>query len=197
MTITINEEICNNNNLTFSEALVLLAIKSGNLQETIDSLLKKEAIILDIYNEYLITQRWEDILSNIILKSDKIKQPDTRIEDLTQKLMNIFPKAKKVGTCHYFRGNSKDISLRLRKFFKLYGSKYSDEQILNAATQYVKSFNGDYTYMRILKYFIWKDEKKLNQNGELYIEETSDLASYIENEGQEDSIENDWTSTLR
>ena len=51
--------------------------------------------------------------------------------------------------------------------------------------------------MRILKYFIWKDEKKLNQNGELYIEETSDLASYIENEGQEDSIENDWTSTLR
>ena len=197
MTITINEEICNNNNLTFSEALVLLAIKSGNLQETIDSLLKKEAIILDIYNEYLITQRWDDILSNIILKSDKIKQPDTRIEDLTQKLMNIFPKAKKVGTCHDFRGNSKDISLRLRKFFKLYGSKYSDEQILNAATQYVKSFNGDYTYMRILKYFIWKDEKKLNQNGELYIEETSDLASYIENEGQEDSIENDWTSTLR
>ena len=160
-------------------------------------MLKKEAIILDIYNEYLITQRWDDILSNIILKSDKIKQPDTRIEDLTQKLMNIFPKAKKVGTCHYFRGNSKDISLRLRKFFKLYGSKYSDEQILNAATQYVKSFNGDYTYMRILKYFIWKDEKKLNQNGELYIEETSDLASYIENEGQEDSIENDWTSTLR
>ena len=60
-----------------------------------------------------------------------------------------------------------------------------------------KKFNGDYTYMRILKYFIWKDEKKLNQNGELYIEETSDLASYIENEGQEDSIENDWTSTLR
>ena len=48
MTITINEEICNNNDLTFSEALVLLAIKSGNLQETIDSLLKTEAIILDI-----------------------------------------------------------------------------------------------------------------------------------------------------
>ena len=51
--------------------------------------------------------------------------------------------------------------------------------------------------MRTLKYFIWKDEKKEGSDGKRYIEEVSDLASYIENAGQEENLRNDWTSTLR
>ena len=50
--------------------------------------------------------------------------------------------------------------------------------------------------MRALKYFIWKDEKKVGQDGKKYIEEVSDLASYIENANQEDGLSNTWTSTL-
>ena len=50
--------------------------------------------------------------------------------------------------------------------------------------------------MRILKYFIWKDEKKINEDGERYIEETSDLASWIENAGSENSNQN-WEVELK
>lgn len=50
--------------------------------------------------------------------------------------------------------------------------------------------------MRALKYFIWKDEKKMGSDGIKYIEEVSDLASYIENAGQEDDLKRDWTSTI-
>ena len=49
--------------------------------------------------------------------------------------------------------------------------------------------------MRVLKYFIWKDEKKLNAEGNIYIDETSELASLIENEGQKD-VNNDWSTQL-
>jgi hypothetical protein len=51
--------------------------------------------------------------------------------------------------------------------------------------------------MRILKYFIWKDEVKTDSEGKRYVDEVSDLANWIENAGQEDNLSSDWTSTLR
>lgn len=196
MDITIKEEVCKKYNLTLGEVLAILLVKSGSVSEIMISLESREVVVRDLYNEYLVTQRWDDVVSNILLDSDKLSQSSNRIENLASKLMDVFPKEKKVGTCHYFRGNLKDNTLRLKKFFKLYGNKYSDEQILEAANKYVQSFNGNYTYMRILKYFIWKDEKKLNEEGKMYVEETSDLATWIENAGQEDSMSEDWTSSL-
>ena len=75
----------------------------------------------------------------------------------------------------------REISLRLKKFFKLYDNTYTDEQILTAAKNYVETFNGQYNYMRVLKYFIWKDEKKLTEDEKIQVVEISDLANYIEN----------------
>ena len=42
-----------------------------------------------------------------------------------------------------------------------------------------------------------KKEKKVINGGKAYIEEVADLASYIENAGQEENLRNDWISTLR
>lgn len=192
MKLCISEEICNKSELSIAEVLAILLIKSGvNIAKTYQDLEEKQAIVKDIFGNYMITQRWDDIVSTILLDSDKDKQSPERIENLALELMKVFPKEKKAGTCHYFRGNKKDISLKLKKFFKLYGNQYTDEQIINAAKSYVNSFNGNYSYMRILKYFIWKDEKKVNEEGKSYIEETSDLASWIENEGQSEH-NNEW-----
>ena len=197
MTISINENICKENGLDISELLAILLIKSCNdLPTLLKSLEDRKIIVKDMFRGYMITQRWDDVASSILLDSDKDRQSPERIENLAAKLMEIFPKQKKLGTCHYFRGNKKDIVLKLKKFFKIYG-KFSDEQILNAARSYVQSFNGNYSYMRILKYFIWKDEVKINSDGEKYVDEVSDLASWIENEGQEDNLNTEWTSTLR
>lgn len=197
MVISINDEVCYKYGLKEEELLVLLLIKSGAYIPTIvDSLEKEGKIIKDMFGNYMITQKWDDITSSVILDSDKEAQPEDKLEDLALKLAAIFPKEKKAGTCHYFRGNRKDNVLKLKKFFKLYGNKYSEEQILKAAKSYVDSFNGNYQYMRILKYFIWKDEVKINAEGKRYVEETSDLASWIENEGQEEELTNNWTTLL-
>ena len=50
--------------------------------------------------------------------------------------------------------------------------------------------------MRVLKYFIWKDEKKLHEDGETKIIEVSELANYIENADQTDDLKEEWTSIL-
>ena len=196
MDININEEICKKYGLDISEVLAVLLIKTCNDIPKLFSILEeKEIVVRDLLQGYMVTQRWDDVVSTILLDSDvKAPSPD-RLENLATQLMEIFPKQKKLGTCHYFRGNRKDIILRLKKFFKLYG-KYTDEQLVTAAKKYVESFNGDYSYMRILKYFIWKDEVKINSEGDRYVDEVSDLANWIENAGQEEDLRNDWTSSL-
>ena len=50
--------------------------------------------------------------------------------------------------------------------------------------------------MRVLKYFICKNEKRVDSAGIGYIEEVSDLAAYIENSESEDNLRKDWMSTM-
>ena len=197
MKYTIDEKICKDNELNLEEVFATLLVKlCDNIPVLFSSLENRKIIKKDVFNNYLVTQRWDDVISTILLDSDKNHQSSDRIENLALKLMSIFPKEKKAGTCHYFRGNKKDIMLRLKKFFKLYG-KYSDEDIIEAAEKYVSSFNGNYNYMRILKYFIWKDEVKINAEGVRYIDENSDLANWIENKNSADSLSTNWTATLK
>ena len=197
MKIEINEDICEKNGLNISELFAILLIKScEDLAKLFQSMEDRKILVKDMFKGYMITQRWDDVASSILLDSDKNHQSTERHENLVVKLMEQFPKEKKAGTCHYFRGNKKDNILRLKKFFKLYG-KYTDQQIIDAAKRYVSSFNGNYSYMRVLKYFIWKDDVKTDADGNRYVDEVSDLANWIENAGQEDSMNNDWTSTLR
>lgn len=197
MTITISEEVCKKNELKLEELLAILLVKTAaDIPRLFQHLEDKEVLVKDMFNSYMVTQRWSDLADTVLLDSDKEAVSTDRIENLAIKLMAEFPACKKQGTCHYYRGNKKDNTLRLKKFFKLYGNKYTDEQIVNAVRKYVSSFNGNYAYMRILKYFIWKDEKKVSEDGKGYIEEVSDLASWIENEGQSD-YNNEWTAELK
>ena len=196
MTISINEDVCEKNNIQPEELLAILLVKTGvNIPELFKSLEDRRMLVKDIFNNYLVTQRWDDVASTVLLDSDKDKPSPDRIENLAIKLAEIFPKGKKEGTCYYFKGNKKDNILRLKKFFKLYGH-YTDEQILDAAQRYVDSFNGNYTYMRILKYFIWKDDVKKDAEGNGYVDEHSDLANWIENKDSINTTNSDWTTSL-
>ena len=80
-----------------------------------------------------------------------------RIE-LAKRLKDLFPKGKKNGTNIPWTDSPTVISLRLERFEKLF-DKYSDEQIYKATKAYVDSFQGNYSYMRVLRYFIFKDTK--------------------------------------
>lgn len=198
MNYVINEDICKKKGMDLPSLLAVLLVKTGvNITELFNDLVNKEVLVKDMFSEgFLVTQRWDSTCSDILLSADTSVPSDERLLPLVDTLMSIFPSGKKEGTFLYWKGNRKDNKERLQKFFKLYGNKYSVEQIIHAAKKYVESFNGQYTYMRALKYFIWKDEKKMGSDGRKYIEEVSDLASYIENAGQEDDLKRDWTSTI-
>lgn len=198
MTISISGEICKKYDLTFKEVLAILLVKeSDDISKLFNDLENKGVLINDTsFGGYLIANSYDARVSNILLDSDKERQPEARIDKLAEEMILKFPRGKKEGTTQYFRGNKKDIILRLKKFFKLYGNSYTDEQILNATEAYVNSFNGNYSYMRVLKYFIWKDERKVDSEGRGYISESSDLATYIENV-KDNNIDRDWASTLK
>lgn len=191
----IDERICEKHNLSLSETLALMLIKScDSVQDLIASLVEKGAIVQS-EGRNLITMGFDDRLSNVLLDSEANAPSEERLENLALQMIEIFPKLKKSRNI-YFRGNKKDVSLKLKKFFKRYGA-YSDEEILDATKRYVESFNGDYTFMRILKHFIWKDERKIDESGRGYTEEVSDLATWIENADAEDSSDDTWLVKAR
>lgn len=197
MTISINDKVCKENSITVAQLLALLLVKTGeNIPKLLEELKSKEMIVEEqslLEKTYTITQRWDNVCCNVILSSDKDVPIDTHIEELAKALMELYPKGKKPGTNTYWRGNLKDTKLRLKKFYKLYGNKYTDTQILKATKKYIED-HIDLSYMRVLKYFIWKDVHKVDSEGVGYIEETSDLASYIENEGQ---TEDNWLNEVK
>lgn len=133
----------------------------------------------------------ESILLDSEFKEETKK--GVNFEALAKKLQEIYPEGKKQGTNYYWRDNINTIVKKLKTMVKKFGDNFTEDQAVEATKRYVQSFNGQYTYMQLLKYFICKNAVK---GGE--IEEQSQLMSYIENAGQEDShINIDWETELR
>lgn len=182
MKYCIEETVANKHHLSINELLGLMLFKNGcNPQQLINKMLEKELITQDMFGNYNITRHWDDELQKVLLESDKEIPKDNDLNYLVGELREIFPKGIKTGSAAW-RGNRREITLRLQKFFKIYENRYSDDAIIDATKRYVESFNGNYTYMRILKYFILKDDVKLGEDGNRYIEQISELANFLENE---------------
>ena len=200
MKITIDENACKKVKLSLPEVLMITLVKTGVNIEALLKQMKEKQILVEEHTllgtNLLVTQRWSDLSDKALLSADKSVPDNKRLENLAKSLMEVFPAGKKEGTSQYWKGNLRDNTLRLAKFFKLYGDKYTDEQMIEAAKNYVSSHNGKYQYMRVLKYFIWKDTRKVNSEGEGYIEEVSDLAAFIENAKDEKNLKDDWMSTM-
>lgn len=191
MKYVIDDAVAEKMGLPLPQVLTLMLIKTGaDIGCTLAELVEKEALVTVGTSpvKYMITQRWSDLCDNILLTSDKTVPTVNELEPLALKLMEIFPKGRKPDTPYYWRCNKREVILRLKSFFKLYGNKYTEEQIINAAIDYVNTNRNTPTTMRILKYFIWK-----KVDGE----EVSDLATCIDNAGQEDEeTTSSWVNTL-
>jgi hypothetical protein len=169
----------------FAAVLFAHEYAKHNKEETIQSYTKR--VLSDIANRYryvkilpqtmteynvAVTPDAMDVLS--CLKVDEPKQ--TRdFTLLAQKMIELFPIGKKPGTSYLWRGNLQMITRRLNQLYEKSGAKFTDEEALAATEAYVKENNGN-PYMRILKYFIFK-----NQVGGYGNELDSDLLSWIEN----------------
>lgn len=197
-TVCLNKKAAQQNGITIDEALLMLVIHNkANLEGAERALIQKGLITAernDLFQQvgWRLTNKGTEVLDSVIMDSDKEQEPQDRLIQLATKLKEIFPKGKKDGTNYYWADGVALIVRRLKVFFKKYGNKFTDEQIIQAAEKYVQGFNGNYQYMRLLKYFIFKE--KVGANGE--VEGDSELISYIENAGQEEDLRNDWTSSL-
>lgn len=199
MTICLSKEGCQKNNISLAEALLMLAIhNNADLDAAQKELIKKGYMTAnrdDLFQQvgWRLTNKGTEVIDSVIVDSDKKQEPNDRLAQLAIRLKEIFPKGKKDGTNYYWADGVALIVRRLKLFFKKYGNTYTDEQIIQATRKYVEGFNGNYTYMRLLKYFIFKE--KVGAAGE--VEGDSELISYIENAGQEETLRNDWATTLR
>ena len=198
MTICLNKQIIDQYNMTIDEILLMIVLENNiDLDVAQKNLINKGYITVN-RNELFLPIGWrltnigKDMLNAIIVDSDKHQEPQEKLTDLATKLKAIFPKGKKDGTNYYWSDGVPLVIRRLKLFFKKYGSDFTNEQIIQATEKYVEGFNGSYQYMRLLKYFIFKE--KVGANGE--IEGDSELISYIENAGEEENLKNEWTSTL-
>ena len=197
-TVCLNKKAAQQNGITIDEALLMLVIHNkANLEGAERALIQKGLITAernDLFQQvgWRLTNKGTEVLDSVIMDSDKEQEPQDRLIQLATKLKETFPKGKKDGTNYYWAEGVDLIVRRLKLFFKKYGNEFTDEQIVQAAEKYVQGFNGNYQYMRLLKYFIFKE--KVGANGE--VEGDSELISYIENAGQEEDLKNDWTSSL-
>lgn len=189
MKFYIDTEECNKLGVPLDEVLYIIGLYLGVdiNTDTLHKVFKRGIIEHDGYdalrkmkNPKLIGQGIE-LAESLILESEfNTPKYKDRFENLANELRELYPKGKKPGTAYMWRDSNAIIAKKLKALTKKYGDCFTDEQAINATKKYVESFNGNYQYMQLLKYFISKAVIKDNQ-----IEETSQMLSYIENEGDE------------
>lgn len=191
MNIFINEAMLEKYNLSLAEALILIVsgISEKN-NTTLDYILR----VMKLKNYILSDGSLNPLCSNILkgLSKNNTHNKIDKIDlSFIKSLQNIFPEGKKEGTNIYWRGNSSEVQKKLEVFVTK-NPHITKDDILDATKRYVKSFNGNYSYMRTLKYFISKNE---NKNGEIV--NSSDLLTFIENKSNDNITHNFSNSELR
>ena len=194
MKICVDSEILEEKGLTVQDFGILLYYIGGGTgvpDEEICKKLNKKGYLLVSVNGYVLsnvdTAKIESIMNNSFLGKPTIDS----LNSVAKELRNLFPQGKKPGTPYYWRDSVGTIERRLASFFRKYG-QYPYEDIIQATKNYIDSFNGNYTYMQILKYFIFKNKRECGE-----VEETSQLLSYIENLNSDEETNQDWTVTLK
>ena len=194
MKYIIDTDVLKNVDLTLAEFGTLLYYidrkDSNEFDKITESLWTKGYLIKDLHG-YIIEPHSFEKLQVILAECNNPESVNDRASLLADKLRDIYPSGKILNTNYYYRCNRQDIINKLKTFFKMYGTKYTDEQIINATQKYVNSFNGNYAYLKLLKYFIWKDERLKGESVQ------SLLADFIENESSEDTTNTDWTVELK
>ena len=195
--ITIDESVCAKKSLSFQEVLIALAIRGGDWEETIHNMLARE-ILVNKDGQYLVTQHWSETVDEILCDSSGETPDEKRLLDLAKKMRECFPAGLMPGTAYYYRCNNSEVMKKMRKFFVQYGN-YKDDEIIDACKRFVASFNGNYRYLPLIKYFIYKMKDEKDEYGNIHKVEHSPLADYLENKEDEQvvTVSDDWLISSR
>ena len=196
MKLTIDQTILDKNNLTIEEFLVLfLSAREVDIGVISQSLVAKGLADKDLFSsgKLVISDKVKDLISTISIDSDKnIIDKDSEFTELATELREIYPAGRKDGTTYMWRGTTAEVAKKLKTLVVKYGYTINREDVLKATKEYVNSFNGNYRYMQLLKYFILKSVKDADGNVDI----KSELMSLIENSDQIDAQRDDWVSNM-
>lgn len=196
MKINVEESVLKKYGISMQEFVALLvSYYDVDIAQCNKNLIAKGLAAKNLYLKegIVIGSKAEELMANIIIdSSEKQLHDDAFYENLATKMQELYPKGKKPGTSYMWRGTVIEIAKKLKTLSVKYGYKLEEERVLKATENYVNSFNGDYQRMRLLKYFILKNE--VDSDGNTVT--VTDLMSYIENEKDVDSLKEDWTSSL-
>lgn len=192
MTVTLDDKVCLKKKLTLQEALIATAMGMKDFKSTFKNMVNRG--IIDSTGSTL-TDEWKKVIDSLL------SSKEDRLTALATQMRECYPKGKIPGTAFFYRSNVREIVLKLKKFLEVYGD-YTDEQIIDATKKFVASYRGDYSRLPLLKYFISKNKKVMDEEGDNHISEVSELASTLENmEDDEDIPEmegsEDWLMSSR
>ena len=196
MKLTIDQTILDKNNLTIEEFLVLfLSAREVDIGVISQSLVAKGLADKDLFSsgKLVISDKVKDLISTISIESDKnVIDKDSEFTELATELREIYPAGRKDGTTYMWRGTTAEVAKKLKTLVVKYGYTINREDVLKATKEYVNSFNGNYRYMQLLKYFILKSVRDADGNVDI----KSELMSLIENSDQIDAQRDDWVSNM-
>lgn len=196
----VKKEQCDKYHISVAAVYYLIALYENSIidRSTFEELGKTGYIDYRGYDENgqlispTITEEGVHLITDIFINGDMSAMDERRFEEIATKMREIFPKGKKEGTNHMWRDSAPIIARRLKTLFKKYDKLFTERDILDATRRYVDSFNGNYQYMQLLKYFISKQKV---EDG--CIVEESQLLSYLTNEDQINTTNDEWTTELR
>ena len=196
MKLTIDQTILDKNGLTLEEFLVLyLGAKDVDIESVSQSLIAKGLANKDLFfnGRIVVSDKVKDLVSTISIDSDKnVIDKDSEFTELATELREIYPAGRKDGTTYMWRGTTAEVAKKLKTLVVKYGYTINREDVLKATKEYVNSFNGNYRYMQLLKYFILKSVRDADGNVDI----KSELMSLIENSDQIDAQRDDWVSNM-
>ena len=183
MQLSIDERQCSKYHLSPQQLLVALAVRSTEDFKALWKDLLQREVIVKHDGQWMITQRWNDRVDDILMESTGKTESEDRLTELAKKMRKEYPDGKIPGTSYYYRCNVGEVASKLKRFFLKYGN-YSDDEIIAATKRFVNDKKGD-VYLPLLKYFIWKQKTVRDEWGVGHVEEVSTLATYLENSQQE------------
>ena len=192
MKYIIDTEILEREGIELDEALYLLSVyKKKPIDFNTIQKAKVENKILKFENPrdpVKITPKGRSFIESILAKS-KVHISSDNLE--RYRMREIYPKGLKPGTNYQWRDSTAIIADRLIKLVAKYDIEFTDEEAIEATKRYIASFNGNYRYMQILKYFISKQKPVEGAPAE----QNSQFLSFLQNE--ECTTESqDWTANL-
>lgn len=185
MRISINSDVLKKYSLTWEEFIILLMGRFNvDYSKEYESLIKKHLVERNLFSESppILSDNTKNLIAKIVTESDS-RLADCGIKDfeaLAEMMQLIFPDGCKPGTSYKWKGVTSDIAQKLRILVVQYDFRFTEEEALNAADEYVTSFK-DTKRMKLLRNFILTTHSK----GPGHQEIESDFMSIIENNRDE------------